>query len=80
MHLDRVLGGASVVLDQHPRARPRRPQLHAGAQLHTLKCVAARLRHRRSYKRRTTSSNALRSAPATHSSGEWRCGSRPPAG
>ena len=80
MHLNRVLGGASVVLDQHPRARPRRPQLHAGAQLHTLKRVAARLRHRRSYKRRTTSSNASRSARATHSSGERRCGSQAPAG
>ena len=67
-------------LDQQPSARPRRPQLETGAQLHTLRRVAPRRRDRRSYKRRTTSSNALRSAPATHSSGERRCGSRAPAG
>ena len=76
MHLDSTLGRASIVLDQQARARPRRPQLHAGAHLHTLERVTAAHRNRRAYKRRTTSPNDLRSARATHSSAERRCGSR----
>jgi hypothetical protein len=71
------LGRASIVLDQQARARPRRPQLHAGAQLHTLQRVTAAHRNRRAYKRRTTSPNDLRSA-ATHSYAERRRGSRTP--
>jgi hypothetical protein len=68
------LGPARVILEQDRGAGPARPELEARAHLRALDRVPARDGHERTYRRRATSSNGLRSVRRTRSSGERDCG------